>query len=69
VFADRALHANVSLPGLALRFTIDGSEPHAGSTPYLGPVFADGGVRVFKIATFDTRGRKSRTVAIDIGPT
>lgn len=68
VFEAGALRANVSLPGLALRFTTDGSEPHAGSPAYRGPVPAGPGVQVFKIATFDTRGRKSRTVAIDTGP-
>ena len=66
MFERGALCANVSLPGLALRYTVDGSEPHAGSAPYRGPVPA--GAQVFKIATFDTRGRKSRTVVIETGP-
>jgi hexosaminidase len=61
-----AVHANVALPGLAMRYTLDGSEPHAGSARYLGPVEARG-ARQFRIATFDTRGRKSRTVVIDLG--
>lgn len=68
VFEHGALHANVSLPGLVLRYTVDGSEPHAASPAYRGPVPAAAGTHVFKIATFDTRGRKSRTVAIETGP-
>jgi hexosaminidase len=63
---DGALHANVALPGLALRYTLDGSEPHAGSAMYMEPVAADPAARAFKIATFDTRGRKSRTVTIEL---
>jgi hexosaminidase len=65
VFAGSALRANVALPGLALRYTIDGSEPHAGSPLYHRPVPAGTDTVAFKIATFDTRGRKSRTVTID----
>jgi hexosaminidase len=66
VFDGGALHANVALPGLALRYTVDGSEPHAASSPFQGPVPAGPGTVAFKIATFDTRGRKSRTVTIDL---
>ncbi|MGZ5198208.1 MAG: family 20 glycosylhydrolase [Telluria sp.] len=66
VMRDGALHANVALPGLALRYTLDASEPHAGSALYRGPVAAAPGTHAFKIATFDTRGRKSRTVTIAI---
>jgi hexosaminidase len=66
VFRDGALHANVALPGLSLRYTVDGSEPHASSQRYQGPVMADLATHAFKIATFDTRGRKSRTVTIEL---
>jgi hexosaminidase len=66
VFDGGALHANVALPGLALRYTLDGSEPHPGSAPYREPVTAGPGAATFKIATFDTRGRNSRTVTIDL---
>jgi hexosaminidase len=61
-----AVHANVALPGLALHYTVDGSEPGPYSPRYLEPVpmAATGGI--FKIATFDTRGRKSRTVTLDL---
>lgn len=58
------VHANVALPGLALHYTLDGSEPDAASPRYTGPVEAGQGAAVFKVATFDTRGRKSATVVI-----
>jgi hexosaminidase len=60
----RMVHANVALPGLALHYTLDGSEPAAASPRYTGPVDAGPDAAVFKVATFDTRGRKSATVAI-----
>jgi hexosaminidase len=60
----RTLHANVALPGLALHYTLDGSEPDAASPRYAGPVQAGPDAAVFKVATFDTRGRKSATVVI-----
>jgi hexosaminidase len=64
VVADGAFCANVELPGLALHYTVDGSEPAAHSPCYRGPVPVAPGVAAFKIATFDTRGRKSRTVTL-----
>lgn len=64
VAAGRTFHANVALPGLALHYTLDGSEPDAASPRYTGPVEAGQGAAVFKVATFDTRGRKSATVVI-----
>lgn len=60
----RTFYANVALPGLALHYTLDGSEPDAASPRYTGPVAAGQGAAVFKVATFDTRGRKSATVVI-----
>jgi hexosaminidase len=60
-----AFHANVALPGLALHYTTDGSEPAADSARYTGPVPVAPDVVAFSIATFDTRGRKSRTVTLD----
>ncbi|NIA54659.1 family 20 glycosylhydrolase [Massilia sp. TW-1] len=60
----RTVHANVALPGLALHYTLDGSEPDAASPRYAGPVQAGPDAAVFKTATFDTRGRKSATVVI-----
>ncbi len=64
VAVGRTFHANVALPGLALHYTLDGSEPDAASPRYTEPVAAGQGAAVFKVATFDTRGRKSATVVI-----
>ncbi|MDL2356429.1 MAG: family 20 glycosylhydrolase [Pseudomonadota bacterium] len=65
VLADDAYRANVALPGLALHYTIDGSEPDAHSARYAGPVPAAPAIVAFRVATFDTRGRKSRTVTLE----
>jgi hexosaminidase len=65
VVSGDAFRANVSLPGLALHYTVDGSEPTAHSPRYGAPVPVAPGVVAFSIATFDTRGRKSRTVTLD----
>ena len=60
----RTVHANVALPGLSLHYTLDGSEPDAASPRYTAPVEIGREAAVFKVATFDTRGRKSATVVI-----
>jgi hexosaminidase len=60
----RTLHANIALPGLALHYTLDGSTPTTASPRYTGPVQAGPGATVFKVASFDTRGRASRFVSI-----
>jgi hexosaminidase len=64
--AGRTLHANVALPGLALHYTLDGSEPGVASARYAGPVQAPPEATTFRVATFDTRGRGSRIVTIDL---
>jgi hexosaminidase len=58
---DGAFHANIALPGLALHYTLDGSEPSPASPRYVAPVVGSD----FRIATFDTNGRKSRTIHLD----
>ncbi len=55
---DGTLTANVDFPGLAIRYTLDGSEPDKSSKNYDGPISASGTV---KLRTFDSRGRGSRT--------
>ena len=60
---DGAAHANVALPGLALHYTVDGSEPLAEGPRYEAPVALARGA-VFRIASFDTRGRRSRIVSL-----
>lgn len=55
------LHANVALPGLEIRYTLDGTEPDATSALYRQPVSV---ARDMKLRSFDTRGRSSRTVNV-----
>jgi len=59
------LEANVALPGLAVHYTLDGSDPTVRSPRYAGPV-ALGGTRTVKLASFDTRGRASRIVTLTV---
>jgi hexosaminidase len=59
--ADGAVHANIQLPGLTLRYTTDGTEPTAASRAVEGPLAATGTIRV---AAFDGRGRKGATSTI-----
>ncbi len=58
---DGLVALNVSAPGLALRYTLDGSEPTAASTLYTAPFAASGEV---KAAAFSRSGRKSITVVM-----
>lgn len=51
---DGKLLANHQLPGLALRYTVDGSEPGAGSALVTGPIRARGTI---KVAAFAADGR------------
>jgi hexosaminidase len=62
----RTVHANVALPGLPLHYTLDGSAPSASSPRHAGPVAAPAGATTYKVATFDTRGRSSRIVTLDL---
>ena len=62
---DGAVHANVALPGLALHYTIDGSTPSPASPRYRAPFAWPGTEHGIHIASFDTRGRSSRTVHLD----
>jgi hexosaminidase len=55
------VHASVELPGVALRYTTDGSEPTARSPLVRGPIPFRGTVRV---AAFDTNGRRGNTARI-----
>jgi len=62
------VHANVALPGLALHYTVDGSEPTAASPRYTEALGISSDVprdaRIVSIASFDTRGRSSRVATI-----
>ncbi|WP_247236726.1 family 20 glycosylhydrolase [Telluribacter sp. SYSU D00476] len=55
------LKANVAFPGLTIRYTTDGTEPHIESAVYRGPVKASGTV---KLKSFDASGRSSRTTLV-----
>jgi hexosaminidase len=52
------LKANVELPGLAIHYTTDGSEPTTKSPVYEAPVKAAGTI---KLKSFDMAGKASRT--------
>jgi hexosaminidase len=54
--------ANIQLPGLAIRYTTDGSEPTLKSAVYTAPISAKGMV---KLRAFDSKGRGGRTVQIE----
>jgi hexosaminidase len=54
--------ANHVLPGMALRYTSDGSEPTPASTPVTGPILERGTIRV---AAFDRKGRRGAVAAIE----
>jgi len=58
IIENGTLKANVDLPGLAIRYTTDGSEPTAQSALYSNPVKVSGTV---KLKTFDKAGKSSRT--------
>lgn len=55
------LKANVSFPGLIIRYTTDGSEPGIESPVYTVPVKVQG---VIKVKAFNQAGRGSRTVTV-----
>jgi hexosaminidase len=63
VIQDGELKANVSYPGLNIRYTIDGSEPTVTSPLFVEPVAVEGNPEI-KLRTFDTRGRGSRVVTL-----
>ncbi|MFO1402723.1 MAG: family 20 glycosylhydrolase [Steroidobacteraceae bacterium] len=56
------VHVNQQLPGFALRYTRDGSEPDARSAVVAGPITAAGDIRV---AAFNRDGRAGRASHID----
>ena len=56
-----ALLANSALPGLTIRYTLDGSDPGPSSTVYTGPVVVKGTVR---LRSYDASGKASRVVEV-----
>ena len=60
---DDVVLANDQIPGLTLRYTLDGSVPDARSPRVDGPIVANGTVRV---AAFDSLGRAGRAAQLDV---
>jgi hexosaminidase len=58
---DGQVRCSLEIPGFAVRYTTDGSEPTAKSPELHGPVPVATGLRV---AAFDTNGRKGHTAAL-----
>ncbi len=55
------VHANIQLPGMIIRYTLDGSEPNNNSMMYKEPISEKGNIR---LRAFDSKGRGSRTIEI-----
>ncbi len=64
VIRDASLHANISLPGTIIRYTLDGSEPTVNSPVYSDPVELNGDETV-RLAGFSSSGRSGRSVLVD----
>ncbi|MFC7651463.1 chitobiase/beta-hexosaminidase C-terminal domain-containing protein [Pseudoduganella danionis] len=70
VLQDGVLHANLELPGLTMRYTLDGSEPDAQAAVYTAPFAwapspAQEGAQV-RMAAFSSNGRKGRSAVLDL---
>jgi len=65
IIENNKLKANVAYPGLIIRYTTDGSDPTVESSRYVKPVSTNGKLKV-KLRTFDTRGRGSRVVVLEL---
>lgn len=53
---------NHVLPGMQLRYTVDGSDPTAGSRAVTGPIAEKG---LIKVAAFDRTGRRGLVASVD----
>jgi len=62
VVENGAVHANLQLPGLIIRYTADGTEPTVNSKPYQFPVTEKG---IIQLKVFDSKGRGSRIITIE----
>lgn len=61
VVEDGKVLANVQLPGLIIRYSIDGKEPTAKSPVYTAPIAQKG---IIKLKVYDSVGRSGRTVTV-----
>jgi hexosaminidase len=61
VVENGAVWANIQLPGLTIRYTINGDEPTNQSTVYQKPITLKG---IVKLRAFDDNGRGGRTITI-----
>ncbi len=61
IVRDGNVTANIQLPGLAIRYTTDGTDPGPESNLYAGPL---SGKTMVKLRAFDSRGRGSNTITI-----
>ncbi len=61
IIKDGKLYANMSLPGFAIRYTVDGSAPTVESPLYEAGVAVKGTTQV---AAFDSSGRSSKVVTL-----
>jgi hexosaminidase len=59
------LIVNTAYPGMAVRYSADGSDPTTESPLYVGPVEISAS-SVFKLSTFDSRGRSSLPTVVDL---
>jgi len=55
--------ANVAFPGIALRYTNDGTEPDLAASLFQEPIPLSPDI---KLRTFDTRGRGGRTISVGV---
>lgn len=58
------LVVNTAYPGMAVRYSTDGSDPTIESPLYSGPLEIDSGI--IKLSTFDSRGRSSLPTVVRI---
>ncbi|RFS21360.1 beta-N-acetylhexosaminidase [Chitinophaga silvatica] len=58
------LTANVQMPGLIIRYTVNGEEPTAKSPVYNGPIQAGG--KIVKLKVFSLKGRGGRSTTVKV---
>ena len=61
IIRDDTLHANISLPGLILRYELDGSEPTEESPMFTSPITLSSDQEP-RVAAFNSAGRSGRSV-------